>query len=143
VRVTGYVTLRGHRIREVRLWALAGAVGILSQIPASSAVAWLVPLPVGTLLLAALATLTWAVRRSTNPIAMRVWSAAVWAVVMGPAFLGVILLVGSVVPHSTPDMVVGMLGVVALVATSALIAAGSFEVGRWWFARRLTPMESA
>ena len=115
------------------MWAIAGGLAPLTPVGWLAGALWIVP-PIGLVCAAGLVLFTWRIRRAASPRTGRLWSAAVWSVVVGPVVLPALVLVmgapGSALPTGGLLVVQGVLTLLILVLLSAMTAVASFMVGR-------------
>jgi hypothetical protein len=147
-----FVTIGRWRVPEIRLWAIGGALVVFTGAPVTPALFW-VALTVGgastgevlfgllgPVSLLAFAGLTWAVRASPSRLVMRVWAALAWLAFAGPMFVVIVFVLGAAVPRDTPDLVLQVLNVGALLlipAASSGVAAATYTIARRWFCPRI------
>lgn len=117
-------------MREWLVWAVVGVVGmVVPVVPAITVVlAWEVFPIFGLLLLAGLAGFTWWIRAGAYPPLVRLWSASVWAVLLGPLVMLVLIALRPAGSELDPTAVV--VSDVVIVGGSAVLAVAAYAMGR-------------
>jgi hypothetical protein len=166
----GIVTISRWRVPEVRLWAIGGAMGLFTGVPATIVLFWIVlwfdlvnanagwagPTPgevwlglLGPASLLAFLGLTWAVRTSPSAVVMRVWAALAWAALAGPIFLVMLVVggtIGTALPRAIPNLILQVAGVGAFVlvlTASSGLAAVTYKIARRWFGPRIAAQDAS